>query len=200
MTNCLISQRVFKDKHNQIQFSLENNWIDYFKKKKIKLIPILTDRKNLKHYFNKFKPKFVIISGGDNNIFIENKENLIRSIIDTEIIKICKRKKIPILAVCYGFQFIAKKFKSKIIYTGIESRKKHFVYLKNNKKIEVNSYHNYSVKYLPNEFEVIGTHKNGSIEIAYSKKFKILCTMFHPERKNKSKKYIYNLIIKYLNL
>ena len=62
MTNCLISQRVFKDKHNQIQFSLENNWIDYFKKKKIKLIPILTDRKNLKHYFNKFKPKFVIIS------------------------------------------------------------------------------------------------------------------------------------------
>ena len=36
MTNCLISQRVFKDKHNQIQFSLENNWIDYFKKKKNK--------------------------------------------------------------------------------------------------------------------------------------------------------------------
>lgn len=60
MMNCLISQRIFRDKHNQIQFSLEKKWINYFKKNII-LIPILTDEKNLKDYFNYFKPRFVII-------------------------------------------------------------------------------------------------------------------------------------------
>ena len=199
MMNCLISQRIFRDKHNQIQFSLEKKWINYFKKNII-LIPILTDEINLKDYFNYFKPRFVIISGGDNNIFNRNKENLLRKKIDNKIIALCKKKKIPILAVCYGFQFIAKNYNSKIQSYRNKQGKEHFIYLKNKKKIKVNSYHNYFVKSLPKEFKVLAKHQDGSIEIAYSKKSKILCTMFHPERKNKSKKYIYNLIKKHLNI
>lgn len=133
MMNCLISQRIFSDKHNQIQFSLEKKWINYFKKNII-LIPILTDEKNLKDYFNYFKPRFVIISGGDNNIFNRNKENLLRKKIDNKIIALCKKKKIPILAVCYGFQFIAKKYNSKIQSYSNKPEKEHFIYLKNKKK------------------------------------------------------------------
>lgn len=30
----LISQKIYNDKYNQINFALENNWINFFKKKK----------------------------------------------------------------------------------------------------------------------------------------------------------------------
>ena len=35
MRNILISQKVFLDKHNQINWSLENTWYKYFNKKKL---------------------------------------------------------------------------------------------------------------------------------------------------------------------
>ena len=34
MKIALISQKVFKDKYNQINFSLEDKWIKFFEKKK----------------------------------------------------------------------------------------------------------------------------------------------------------------------
>ena len=44
--------------------------------------------------------------------------------------------------------------------------------------------------------EIIAKHKDGSIEIAELKNKNLFCTMFHPERKNKSQKIVDKLIEK----
>ncbi len=199
MKIAIISQKVFKDKYNQINFSLEDKWINFFEKKKILLVPFFSQQKNIDLYFKKFKPSFVIISGGSNNIFDFSRENILRKKIDSKLIQISIKKKIPILAVCYGFQYVTKLFGGKVIKSKNEFKKNHYIYI-NKQRVKVNSFHNYSVKELPKDFEIIGLHKDGYAEIAYSKKFNILCTMFHPERKNISQKYVNNLISKFLNL
>ena len=64
-----------------------------------------------------------------------------------------------------------------------------------NDKICVNSFHNYKIYKTSDNFIDISTEADNSIEIAISKNKKILCTMFHPERFNKSQAKI-NQIIK----
>jgi|TARA_B110000008_G_scaffold198777_1_gene197301 gamma-glutamyl-gamma-aminobutyrate hydrolase PuuD len=199
MKIALISQKIIKDKYNQTNFSLEDKWINFFEKKEIILVPIFSKQKNIDSYFKKLKPSCVIISGGSNNIFDSSQENILRRKIDSKLLNISIKKKIPILAVCYGFQYVAKLLGGKVIKSKKELQKNHYIYI-DKRRIKVNSFHNYSVKELPKHFEIIGVHKDGYVEIAYAKKFNILCTMFHPERKNISQKYVDNLILKFLNL
>ena len=199
MKTILISQKIFKDKHKQLQFSLEKEWIDYFKNKNVQIIPIFSKTENINIYFKKFKPNYVIISGGSNNIFKNSSEDILRRKIDKKIFDICKKKKIPLLAVCYGFQYIAKLFKGKIVKAKQKPGKDHNIYL-NNKIINVNSFHTLASTTLPKHFKIIGIHKDNSIEIAHSKKFNILCMMFHPERKNRSQSIVNNIVFDYLKL
>ena len=72
----------------------------------------------------------------------------------------------------------------------------------NNKyvSINVNSFHNYVILTLPKIFDVIVKHKDNTIELAYSKKFKILSMMFHPERKNRSQANINKLVFSHLKI
>jgi gamma-glutamyl-gamma-aminobutyrate hydrolase PuuD len=195
----LISQKIYNDKYNQINFALENNWINFFKKKKIKLIPIFSNELNLDYYFKFLNVDFLIITGGSNNIYSNSKENILRQKIEKKLISLAIKKKIPILAVCYGFQFVAKINSGKIYKSKHKPDTNHDICV-DKKNINVNSYHNYSVLKLSDDFKIIGKHKDNSIEIAFSEKKKILCTMFHPERKNKSQQFINKLIFKFLNV
>ena len=67
----------------------------------------------------------------------------------------------------------------------------HFLY--------VNSYHNFTIKFLPKIFKIIAKHQDNSIEIASYKK-KIYCLMFHPERKNNSQTKINEYFKKILKI
>ena len=135
MKIALISQRIFKDKYNQIHFSLEDKWINFFKKKDIILIPVFSNQKNLDFYFKRFKPCCLIISGGSNNIFKSTYENILRREIDLKLLKISIKNKIPILTVCYGFQYIVKLFSGTIFKSQNEIKKKHDIFI-NQKKQE----------------------------------------------------------------
>ena len=103
MRNILISQKVFLDKHNQINWSLENTWYKYFNKKKINLIPLNSNHTNKNKLLN-LQPQAIIISGGNNlNDIEKSKENLIRDKYETKIIKYAIKNKVPILAICRGY-------------------------------------------------------------------------------------------------
>tara|TARA_B100000214_G_C23965486_1_gene627503 strand:+ start:1016 stop:1618 length:603 start_codon:yes stop_codon:yes gene_type:complete len=200
MKNILISQRITSDKFNQIHFSLENKWINYLEKKNVNILPIFTSSNNILNTFKEHKPKLVILSGGSNDVFSNSKANVFRRKIDNQILKICKENRIPILAVCYGFQYIARKFGGKLVKSKQKPGVNHIINIKNRKRINVNSFHNYAVISLPKDFEIIGKHSDDTIEIAFNKKLRILCTMFHPERKNGSQNYINKILKKYLKL
>ena len=66
--------------------------------------------------------------------------------------------------------------------------------------MNTNSFHNYGIKKLPNNFKSVGKAEDNSVEIAYAKKEKILGLMFHPERKNLSQSIVNKLVFNYFNI
>ena len=66
------------------------------------------------------------------------------------------------------------------------------------KKLKVNSFHEYCIKKIPKNFKIISKASDNTIEIAEHKNKKILCLMFHPERKMGSKKVLMKSIKKFL--
>ena len=198
MKNVFILPRVYKDESKQLRYSIEKNWIKFFDKKKINIIPFISNNRKIENIFKICKPHALVISGG-NDIFSKSYEDVYRYKNNIKILKYFLKKKKPILAVCYGFQMITRMKGGKIFKSKHKIAKDHVIYLKK-KKIYVNSFHNYSVFKIPKNFKSLANHKDKSIEIAFNDKLRILCTMFHPERKNKSQRFIKNLIYSHLKL
>ena len=185
MKKLLISTKIKKDKYKNLNYILENNWINFFSKKKIKLIPVNYDL-FLKKDLDNLKPIGIILTGGnDLSSIIKNEENLLREKNDKFLFNYALKKKLPILGVCYGFQFIAKKYKCKFFRVKDHVRKNHNLEL-NNKKLNVNSFHNFGVYSLPKNFNILAKCNDETIELAEDKKKRILGCMFHPERKNQN--------------
>ena len=192
-------------KKRGFSFSIEKNWIDY--SRKLNLNPILCNYNNLDFELLKDKKiQGIIFTGGnDLKIYNKKKENIFRDKKETELFKLSLKLKIPILAVCRGSQLVGSIFNHKIIRVKNHVIKNQSLKIINNslikkKKIEVNSYHNFAIKDVSINFEIIAKHRDDTIEISLSKKDKILCLMFHPERRNNSQKIIDNLILKHLKL
>jgi len=183
MHNILITQKIFIDKHNQINWSLEDNWFKFFGKKKVNLIPINSNINNKKKLLA-FKPKGLILSGGNDlyNI-VKLKENLIRDNHEKEILKLTIKNKIPILAVCRGFQFVAKFFKCKISKTINHVKATHTLKINNkffqtseNRKIITEQ------KIVQMKEDAIKSIKDASVKIAMESVIKLIKTSI-----NKSK-------------
>ena len=102
------------------------------------------------------------------------------------------------MGICYGAQYIANFFKSKIIKKKNHTKKKHKIYFnKSSKTLNVNSYHDYSIVKLGKKLNVIAYAKDGSIEAFHHEKKKILGIMWHPERYNRIKNFDIKFIKKY---
>ncbi len=202
MKKILITTNVSYSKKRGYQFWIDKNWFDYSKKIKINLSLYNYQSPNLN--FLRQDVKGVIFSGGnDLSLLKKNKQNIFRDFHEKKLFKHCLKKKIPVIGVCRGFQLISSIFGSKPFKIKNHVRKIHTLILKENnllnkKKISVNSFHNYGVKSLPKSFEIIGRHLDNSIEIARIKKRRVLCLMFHPERKNTSQKHVNKILKKFL--
>jgi GMP synthase-like glutamine amidotransferase len=127
----------------------------------------------------------IIITGSD--YFVKGREH---STIDESIM----RSRLPILAICYGFQYIiAKK-------SFIKSNKDG--YMKYHKSFKIAPlpptkyffYHTDYVVKVPKTFEVIKKIKN-KIVMAYNSKKNILGVQFHPEKYKKSARQFFKFWI-----
>lgn len=192
MKKIIISPTVKKNDYNEMIFSVESNWYSFFKDQNVNLMTLSPDLK-----ISEKNISGIIIQGGNDLIkFSNKKQNFLRKKNDMRIIKYALKKKIPILAVCYGFQLIAQYYGSVIQKIKKHVRERHLLHFKgkNSKKIYVNSFHNYGVFNLPNFFDEVVKCEDGSIEFARSKKKNIMCMMFHPERKLSNKQFIKKMI------
>ena len=142
----------------------------------------------------------LIISLGGNSLISlkQNNANSMRNRLDNYYLRLAIKKKIPFLGICYGAQFIANFFKSKIKKKINHSNKIHNITLISNKKIFVNSYHDYSITTLGAPLSIIANSNDGTIEAFRHVDKRILGIMWHPERYNKIKKFDLDFIKKYL--
>jgi len=177
---------------------IDHYWLDYFEKSNIKYYLIPNKKKSSIKALNKIK--LLIIPGG-NDVSNTLNTSKIRNNIEMRLIKICLKKKIPILGICRGAQLFAKYKKLKITKCAGHMRTKHPVFfdkkfLNYKKKEVVNSFHNYCIT--PNK-------RNNLVYLAYDKdrksemfvyKKRNIFIMWHPERNNNFKEI--NKIIKYI--
>ena len=133
----------------------------------------------------------IIISGSD--YFVKEKKH---SIIDEIIIKY----KLPILAICYGFQYIITKFgKQSFVKTHASGYMKYsakfsITKLFNIPKKKYYLFHKDYIVKVPKTFKVIKKLKN-KIIMAYNHKRNILGVQFHPEKYKKFGKIFFNMWI-----
>jgi GMP synthase-like glutamine amidotransferase len=152
------------------------------------------------------KIRGIIISGSD--YFVKDGNGLgngkdgnglgskVRATIDEGIL----RSKIPILAICYGFQYIVHRFgKDSFITSGRKG------YMKYTSNFQITSpfympkskyffFHTDYIVKVPKAFKVIKKIKN-KIMIAYNAKKNILGVQFHPERYKRSREVFFKLWI-----
>ena len=203
MKTIFITQKIVKDKYGALNFVVENNWYDFFKAKKINLVPV-NKVENMINFKYSDVSGIIIHGGNDLPSKKRNFENSLRKKLDLSLIKFALKKRIPILGVCYGFQVIAEMYGYKLKKKSGHVKTSHKININLNyigeNTLKVNSFHNYVIKNLPKFFNKISKSSDGTIELAYSNKKKILCTMFHPERKNKSQKLLKKIIFDHFNI
>lgn len=195
--NFIIVPSIFLDKYNQINIKLDLSWYWYAKKIGISLFPII-NTKNIDQIKN---IKGIIFTGsGDLYKFQKNKQNLIRDNYEKKIIKYAEKKKIKCLLICRSFQHYSSLNKMKIIKTKKHVRQNHLIFnKKKNKKLMVNSFHNYAIRLNKNtKFRELYLSFDGNIELISKGIF--LGMMFHPERKNPDQKKIDILIKNHFNI
>lgn len=191
MKKIAITQRLIENKsYYEIRDALDIRWAELFKS--LGFLPILlpTDY-DFRQYFNGFKINGLILSGGnDLSSVSDNELSKKRDAFEKEIIKFAIEKGIPVLGVCRGMLIIADYFDGKFEkvegHVGIKHRiivsdKSEFEH--NLKKLNyVNSYHNYGIKNIPEDFIISAMSEEGIIEAIEHKKYKIFGQMWHSER------------------
>ena len=177
--NISIVPSLYEKYYNQIEYSLDVNWIKFFrevyKNSEVKIF-----NKNEKN-----KSDLIVLCGGnDLPIHSKKKSDLIRNNMNKLALQYAIEKKIPIIGICLGALFISKKFKSIIKLSKKHANKVHKIYFLTQKKNErkVNSYHNYIIAKLSDKFEALAVAKDNSIELFKHKKKSIYGLMWHPER------------------
>jgi GMP synthase-like glutamine amidotransferase len=146
------------------------------------------------------KVRGIIISGSDYFVKDGNGGNGLGSKVRATIDEGILRSKIPILAICYGFQYIVHRFgKDSFITSGRKG------YMKYTSNFQITSpfympkskyffFHTDYIVKVPKAFKVIKKIKN-KIMIAYNAKKNILGVQFHPERYKGSREVFFKLWI-----
>ena len=202
MKTIILSTRIIVDQYKKISFQIDEDLSNFISYLNLKFLPIGLKKNKLMLDSIKKADGLILAGGGDLFKHHKNKPNLIRDNYEKKLFNYFLKKNKPILTICRGFQLMAQLNKIKLYKINHHVKKNHLLYLKkskyiNYKSLTVNSYHNYCVKELPNEYINISNTKDGSIEIAEHKYKKILCLMFHPERPMKSQQQILKSIKKF---
>ncbi|MCE3037122.1 gamma-glutamyl-gamma-aminobutyrate hydrolase family protein [Helicobacter sp. faydin-H20] len=177
-----ITQRLIEHtQYSEIREALALDWGTFFCEKISEdFLPLaLSSKIDFKDYIPYLSG--VILSGGnDLNSLNPNKLSLFRDTYEKNILKLCLQNHIPVFGVCRGAQMIAEFFCAKI--TPIMQHTSPHLITFQSQNYKVNSYHNYGISELCEDFEVLGIAINGSIEAFKHKNKPIYGIMWHLER------------------
>ena len=196
-----ISQRNDKNKFGDLSDNLESNYVNYLEKFGIELVVIPNTTEDISFYFDKLPIDGVILTGGNSvnpELYggkLEEGSDASKERDETEkrLLEKAVEKKLPVLGICRGMQFINVFFKGKLVNVNNHVRVDHTIKITDEdavkllgEKAEVNSYHNYGVNdgVLSPELKVFAKASDGVVEGIYHPLLPIAGIEWHPERKS----------------
>ncbi len=201
MKNIIVSSRLILDKYKNVNLVYDKDILYLLNELKLNKFPYINKKLKLAKNISD-ADGLILLGGGDLYKYHKTFENKLRDRFEKELLKKFIKTNKPILGICRGFQqiinFYGEKLEKKVGHVNkthiLKLNKNRFLSLNN---LSVNSYHNYVITKLPKSFNLVSKYKDQSIEIAEHKKKKILCIMFHPERKMKSQQTVIKQLKKF---
>ena len=197
MRKLALSMRVTESQNYfEMRNSIAFEYISFFENLGFLVILIPNNTKNVKAYLEDLKIDGVVLSGGNNvnPVLYEGKEELSsvypqRDDIEKKLVELAIEKKLPLLGICRGFQYINVHFGGSIVHNIEGHVKKDHILISANTFLEnakTNSYHNQAIyeNNMSKELEVIAKTEDGVVEAISHNKHKILGLQWHPERHN----------------
>ncbi len=194
MKKIAVTQRlIINDSYFEIREALDINLCKLIRNCNLLPIP-LPINVDFKDYFKSMDLEGIILSGG-NDLFSQSENDLSKSrdSLELELIKYCLINNIPIFGICRGMQIIAEYFAStfKKVDNEVNNRfdlianpnSMYYNHLNNLKNL--NSFHDFTIDKISEEFIISGTNKNGTIKAIEHKNKRIFGQMWHSEREDK---------------
>ena len=190
-----ITQRVeVINSYNERRDCLDQAWSTLSEKIGILPIPIPNLLSNKEDFFATMDLSGFILTGGNDLSSIPKAKNssIERDLTEQNIMTYATRRKLPILGICRGLQFINAYFGGKIIKVDKHRGLRHQVNIINDtplsqisaEQMEVNSFHNLGLR----EFELGHSLKkmaiahDNTIEGIFHESLPLIGIMWHPER------------------
>ncbi|MFA5032775.1 MAG: gamma-glutamyl-gamma-aminobutyrate hydrolase family protein [bacterium] len=200
---------------------LNQNYIEYLQKLDIQPILIPNSICDPIEYCKQFKVKGIILTGGSDisRSLVNAPPNLRRGksngrdYVEWKLLEMALTKKLPVLGICRGMQFINIFFGGVIIYniknminnTIKHVRNKHQIIITDSKFIKtigsanftVNSFHNHGIirdVVAPDLHPFALCSRDDIIEGIYHLKYPIIGIQWHPERNGSTCEYDFKLV------
>lgn len=139
--------------------------------------------RHIDSWLEKLSPDAVLLSGGNDIAEFDSRDQVEKILINHAIYN-----SLPILGICRGMQMLGIHFGATLERINEHAGTRHELVASEENPAQfsktVNSYHNFSLKDLPNEIEIIATDSKGSCEAFRHKTLPIEAWMWHPEREN----------------
>lgn len=134
-------------------------------------------------WLDKLSPNAVVLSGGNDITEFESRDETEKKLINYAV-----NNSLPILGICRGMQMLGLFFGATLQKVNKHAGTRHELMANEEEAAyfskTVNSYHNFCLKDLPNEIEIIATDSKGSCEAFRHKTLPIEAWMWHPERES----------------
>lgn len=182
MINIAITQRISSEYDGrEIRESLDVRWYEFMKSCGFFLIPISV-KHDILQFLQKMEISGIVLSGGNDLFSVSSEDiNKIRDTFERKLLQEAIKANMPVIGVCHGMQQINNFFGG-----SLQSIKNHVAISHEirgeNLRRSVNSFHNYAVKNIPEDFEADYVSYDGIIEAFHHKYKSIYAVMWHPER------------------
>lgn len=174
MTLIAVTQRTqIIAEHHETRDCLDQRWYDFLLACNITPLIIPNNLEVAKKIIYQAKCHGILLTGGNDSTQRSDTE---RFLLDFSI-----QKKIPVLGVCHGMQFIQKYFGDalqKISGHVVENQE---IWI-NGIREQVNSYHDFGALNVSSDFTIWAKADDGVIKAIRHKHLSIVGVMWHPER------------------